>query len=75
MPLDADGKEIGWISKHAYQHDSLRADTMGREAMEDGFTTNDKIANTTITATKLASGNVLVAGVWGASRWGNFVWA
>lgn len=60
----------GWISKHALQNDALSADTEGRSAVEDGFLTNAKIAADQITASKLASGKVLVAGVYGVSTYG-----
>lgn len=33
----------GWISKWAFQNDSLKADSIGRTAMEDGFTTIAKV--------------------------------
>ena len=37
MPKDAQGKETGWISKHALQEGALAADDMGRKAMADGY--------------------------------------
>lgn len=63
----------GWIHKFAFENDALSADTTGRQAMADSFLTNEKIANSQITAIKLASGSVLVTGVYGASRYGSAV--
>ena len=37
MPKDAQGKETGWISKHALQEGALAADEIGRKAMADGY--------------------------------------
>ena len=43
MPLDAVGKETGWLSKWAFQRDSLKADSVGREAVEDGYLYEPKL--------------------------------
>ena len=37
MPLAPDGHDTGWLSKYAYQVDSLTADAIGRQAIEDGY--------------------------------------
>lgn len=37
MPLDNVGHETGWLSKYAFQRDSLAADSVGREAVADGY--------------------------------------
>lgn len=47
MPLDALGKEIGWISKWALQFRALKADGIGRQAVEDYYLIEQMIrANT-----------------------------
>jgi len=75
MPLNPEGKETGWVGKYAFQNAGLSADSVGREAVEDGYLTNEKIADSQITATKLASGSILATGVYGSSRYGNAVYA
>ena len=62
--------EKGWIHVFAFQDNALSAETIGRAAMQDGFLTNEKIADTQITATKFASGTVLATGVYGTSTYG-----
>ncbi len=37
MPLDADGKETGWLSKWAFQVGALAADAVGRAAIATGY--------------------------------------
>ena len=69
MPVDGAGKEQGWVTKWAYEEDSLSADTLGRLAMEDGYLQNAKIANSTITATKVTSG-FFVTGIYGIGIYG-----
>ena len=71
MPLDNTGKEIGWIGKYAFQNGGLAADSVGREAVADGYLTNQMIANGQITAAKLAGGTVLATGVYGVSVYGS----
>ena len=61
--------EKGWISKHAFEDNALSADTTGRAAMEDGFITNAKIADSTITAAKLAA-RAALAGYYGIHNYG-----
>lgn len=58
--------EKGWIHKFAFQDNALAADTDGRAAMEDGFLTNAKIADTQITAAKMASG-AFITGIYGTA--------
>ncbi len=62
--------EKGWLHKFAFQDGALSADTEGRVAMADSFLTNDKIADSQITAVKLASGKILSTGVYGTSTYG-----
>jgi len=65
----------GWISKQALKNDALSADSEGRSAMEDGFLTNAKIAADQITASKLSSGKVLSAIVYGVTKYGSHYYA
>jgi len=69
MPQDSNGNETGWIGKYAHQTNGLAADPIGRQAMEDGYIQNAKIADATITAAKLATG-VLGSGVYGVGLYG-----
>ncbi len=48
MPFDPSGKETGWISRWAFQRGALSADSVGREAVEDGFITPAKLADTVV---------------------------
>lgn len=43
MPLSSDGRDSGWLSRWAYQVNSLSADSVGREAMADGYLTEAKL--------------------------------
>ena len=45
MPQVVSGIETGWISKWAFQAGALSADSVGREAMADGFITAAKIGS------------------------------
>jgi len=47
--------EKGWIHKFAFQNDALSADTVGREAMQDGYVTGTKIASATIEVANLSA--------------------
>lgn len=44
----------GWIHKFAFENDALSADTVGRQAMQDEFVTNAKIAVATIEVSRLS---------------------
>ena len=61
MPLGQDGlKEVGWLSKWAFQINSLAADSFGRQAIEDAFFAataemRAKFADSFVNAAKLAS--------------------
>ena len=43
MPLDATGKETGWISDWAFMKRALARSVRGREAMENGYVNDDKL--------------------------------
>ena len=43
----------GWISTYALQNNVLSADTLGRQAMQDGYITAAKISDGVITVDKL----------------------
>lgn len=75
MPLDSQGKETGWVNKFAHEANDLSADTTGRQAMQDGYVVNAKVADSTLTATKFYAGTILQTGVYGTSRYGNAVYA
>ena len=45
MPIDGNGRETGWISPNAFQSGALSADSIGREAMADGYVTAAKLAS------------------------------
>ena len=66
MPLDALGKETGWLSKWAFQRDSLKADSVGREAIEDAYFAataemRAKFADAFVNAAKIATDAVETA--------------
>ena len=67
--------EKGWITVYALEDNALSANTLGRAAMQDGFLTNAKIADTQITAGKFASGKVLSTGVYDGSTYGIYFYA
>lgn len=67
--------EKGWIHKFAFENDALSADTVGRQAMADSFLTNEKIAASQITFSKLANGKVLATGVYDTSVYGGCYYA
>lgn len=69
MPVDSNGREIGWMPKWGFQTDSLAADSIGRQAMADGFIQNAKIDTGTITASKFAA-KALMSGIYGFSTYG-----
>ena len=48
MPLDNNNHETGWLSRYAFQRDALSADSIGREAMADGYVTAAKLAASAI---------------------------
>ncbi len=73
MPVDSEGKETGWIHKFAFQNSALSADTVGREAMEDQYLQNAKIADATITPTKVASG-FFITGIYGVGLYDTAVY-
>ena len=52
MPLDAVGKETGWLSKYAFQAKALANDSVGREAMDDGYLTPAKLNDLVIMPVK-----------------------
>ena len=52
MPLDAVGHETGWLSKYAFQAKALANDSVGREAMEDGYITPAKFNDLVIAPVK-----------------------
>lgn len=53
----------GWIGPYAFENDALSANTLGRSAMADGFLTNAKIAESTITLAKMADSFLLAFAV------------
>jgi len=66
MPLDAVGKEVGWLSRWAFQVGALAADVIGRQAIADAYFAataemRAKFADAFINADKLASGAVTTA--------------
>ena len=77
MPLDQAGvKEVGWLSKWAFQVGALAADAYGRQAIEDGYFAADatmrakfadafvntaKLADSAVTSAKLANSAVSMA--------------
>ena len=65
--------EQGWIHPFAFQNDALSADTVGRQAMADGFVQNAKIEDATITAGKLAS-HVFLTGYYGLGTYGTSIY-
>lgn len=65
--------EKGWIHKFAFENEALSADTVGRQAMADGYLQNDKIATATITAAKMASG-ALITGIFGTAIYGTSIY-
>jgi len=85
MPLDGNAKETGWLSKWAFQVDSLAADVIGRQAIEDAyfaattemrakfadsFINAAKIADAAITQAKLESAKLGYIGVYGIGQYG-----
>ena len=72
MPLDAVGKEVGWLSRWAFQVGALAADSIGRQAIADAYFAataemRAKFADAFINADKLASGAVTTAKIANAS--------
>lgn len=55
MPLDATGKETGWLSRWAFQVAALAANVVGRQAMEDGYVNEAKLAALAVSEGKLAA--------------------
>lgn len=64
----------GWIHKDAFQDDALSADSTGRLAMEDGFLTNAKVADSTLTAAKFAA-KATAVGHYGIALYGRAYYA
>ena len=50
MPLDGNGTETGWIGPNAFKAGALSADSMGREAIADGFITAAKIGSNVLSS-------------------------
>ena len=48
MPIDGNGRETGWISPNAFQSGALSADSVGREAMADGYVTQAKLGSNAV---------------------------
>lgn len=72
-PVKSDGTETGWIHKFAFVANALATDATGRQAMQDGYIENAKIADTTITAAKMASG-ALITGIYGTAIYGTSIY-
>ena len=45
----------GWIHRYAFEDNALSADTVGRDAMQDGYVTGAKIALATIDVSNLSA--------------------
>jgi hypothetical protein len=55
MPHDVGGlgQETGWLSKWAFQFGALSKDTIGRQAVEDGYITLQMLDDTTVLASHI----------------------